>query len=188
MRRLALVDDEPLATSAERTAFADKQAAWETATAPVREQIAALEAPHRAKIMAEKRGYFPDYMQKIFDVPAAGRTPLEAQMVELASRQMVVESDDVAKRMDEAERHEHAACETVAKEHRAPPAPLPLATIRRDIRAAGPRHGDTGKNRGAINQVSSVCFRHRSRIYIRPAAAPGAAWALPAGWRAPKTH
>ena len=38
---LALVDDEPLATSAERPAFADKQAAWKTATAPVREYIAA---------------------------------------------------------------------------------------------------------------------------------------------------
>ncbi len=136
---LALVDDEPLATSAERAAFADKQAAWETATAPVREQIAALEAPHRAKIMAEKRGYFPDYMQKIFDVPAAGRTPLEAQMVELASRQMVVESDDVAKRMDEAERHEHAALrKRLREEHGAPPAPLPLATIGRDIGAQAP--------------------------------------------------
>ncbi len=105
---LALVDDEPLATGAERAAFVEKQAQWESATAALRNALAALEAPPRAKIVAERRGYFPDYMQKIFDMPAGGRTPLEAQMIELASRQLVVSSEEVAKRLVSDERKQHA--------------------------------------------------------------------------------
>ena len=100
----------------------------------LREQIAALEAPQRAKLMAEKRGVFPDYMQKIFDMPTVGRTPLEAQMIELASRQLVIGTDDVAKRMSKEQREEHAALRRrLREEHGAPPEPLPVATLARDI-------------------------------------------------------
>lgn len=131
---LALADDEPLATSVERAAFAEKQSQWETATAELRDQIAMLEAPHRAKILVEKRGVFPDYMQKIFDAPANNRTPLERQMIELASRQMVVSTEDVTKRLNKEQREAHAELRRrLREEHDAPPQPLPLATLARDI-------------------------------------------------------
>ncbi|HVU90448.1 MAG TPA: DUF1549 and DUF1553 domain-containing protein [Pirellulales bacterium] len=136
---LALTDDEPLATSAERAAFAEKQAQWETATATLRDEIAALEAPNREKLMAEKRGVFPDYMQKIFDTPVGGRTPLESQMIELASRQLVVSTEDVAKCMTKEQREAHAALRRrLREEHGAPPAPLPVATLARDIGEVAP--------------------------------------------------
>ncbi len=136
---LALDGDRPLASREAEVRYADELAAWQSATAATRQAIDELEAPYRAKILAEKRAVFPDYMKAILDVPADRRSPLEVQMAALAERQLFVTAEELSKQMSGDERK---AAERLQKELAgsgiARPAPLPHGMVARDIGSQAP--------------------------------------------------
>ncbi|MES2569218.1 MAG: DUF1549 and DUF1553 domain-containing protein, partial [Verrucomicrobiota bacterium] len=84
-------DDLSVATASQQAGYAEKLAAWELKTAPLREQIAILEAPYRKKAADEAIAKFPEETQALIHKPMVERTPLEHQLAELAYRQVQYE-------------------------------------------------------------------------------------------------
>lgn len=80
--------DRPAATQAERSAYAIALAEWESASASILKQIAAIEAPfkEKARLAAIKR--FPEDVQAMIEKPVAERTPYEHQVATLAFEQV----------------------------------------------------------------------------------------------------
>ncbi len=83
--------DSDAATRGERLAYDEKQTAWETKTAELRQKIADLEAKTRARTRDEAIKRFPDNIQAIFAKPENERTPLDLQLADLAYRQVIYE-------------------------------------------------------------------------------------------------
>ncbi len=75
----------------------EQQAAWETATAEIRGQLAALESPYLGKLRQDKTSLFPKETQRILGLPADQRSPLEAQLGYLTERQFEYTRDEMAK-------------------------------------------------------------------------------------------
>ncbi len=80
--------DLKLATPAERTQHAVKQAAWETATADLRKEIESLIAPERERLVRKAHEKFTEDLQAILDKPFAQRTPHERVLAGLCERQL----------------------------------------------------------------------------------------------------
>src|SRR5262245_16948025 len=80
----------------ELTAFREKQAKWEEATAEVRTKIAALIDPARKKIAGEYIDKYPPEIQAILAKPAAERTPYEGMMFAQAKPYILEISEDDA--------------------------------------------------------------------------------------------
>jgi hypothetical protein len=89
-------------TAARPEEAADRQvarAAWELATAPVRERIAELERPAREAAMRDAVAKFPPETQAILHKPEADRTPRERQLAELAFRQVTEEWTKIGEKL-----------------------------------------------------------------------------------------
>ncbi|MBI2824591.1 MAG: DUF1553 domain-containing protein [Planctomycetia bacterium] len=144
---LSFDEDAPLASREEETRYKERLTAWEAATNEVRKQMAELEAPYRAKIRAEKRVVFPDYVQVVLDTPVDRRAPLEVQMAALAERQLIVPTEELVKRMPAEDRAQWEELQTkltgcgVSR-----PTPLPRVMIAKDISAVAPPTVVPGKN------------------------------------------
>jgi hypothetical protein len=133
---LSQEDEQPLATAAAQSDYAERLRQWEDATSESRARLAEIEAPYRAKMRAEKRSVFPDYVQTMLDTPAGQRTPLERQMAELAERQLTLAPEDVLKKMKPADRDfAKELNQAIAQCGVARPEALPTGMIARD---AGP--------------------------------------------------
>lgn len=109
---LKLSEDEPLATREEQAEYDLREQRWQNQTRDLRRELAALEAPHRAKIRASKRSVFPDYVQAVLDAPPERRSPLERQMMVLTERQLVVDVKEVLASMNKEEQKEHEELQT----------------------------------------------------------------------------
>jgi hypothetical protein len=92
---LVLHDDRAAATPDEQEAYRTRLAGWEARTAPLRREIAALEEPYRTKAARRTIAKFPGDIQEMIRTPVEGRTPLEHQLAQLASRQVDYELDRI---------------------------------------------------------------------------------------------
>lgn len=127
-------DDSPVGTPETLAAAEAQLAAWRQATEPVRAKLEALEAPVRTKMRREQMAVFPKEVQAILDKPAAQRTPREAIVADLASKQIKYEEKDLSKRMAKEVQEEWTSLrkemEAVGVE---PPPELPVAMSVRDL-------------------------------------------------------
>lgn len=79
--------DLAYATEAERAEHARRVHEWEQATAPLREQVAALENPYLEKARVQSVTRYPKSIQAIIAKPADALTPYEQQLLYLANIQ-----------------------------------------------------------------------------------------------------
>ena len=92
-------DKRVVASTAEQNRHAEQLKQWEQATAEIREQIAALEAPYRTKAKQDAFEKFPADIQELLKAEDAKRTPHEQQIFEIAWRQVDYEYDGLDNRI-----------------------------------------------------------------------------------------
>jgi hypothetical protein len=132
-------DDVPLATAEQRAAYQEKLAAWEKATASIREQIEAIEKPLAKKAEREAIDKFPEDIAPLMKKPEAERSPLERQLYLLAYRQIDYELDHIERRANAEQKEKLIALrKELTKFDNLKPAPLPLASTVTDIGPESP--------------------------------------------------
>jgi len=83
--------DLTIATEGEIHDYDAKRAAWEQATASIREEIAKIEAPYREKLKNTAINRFPEDVQAMTRKPHSERSPYEDQIAYLVLRQVDAE-------------------------------------------------------------------------------------------------
>ncbi len=127
------------ATTEEKAAHTLKLAAWEAATATLRADIAAIEAPYRAKAREDAIDKFPPELQVMIRKPAAARTPHEHQLAELAYRQVTYEYDRLEKSLKPADKDRVLALRReLAKSDALKPPPLPVTSAVTEVGPVAP--------------------------------------------------
>lgn len=142
--------DLKLATKEAERAFAEKQAAWEAATANIRAKMDALAGPLLEK---NKRTAFERHREDIeamMNKPVDGRTALEHQLATLAYRQVLHEVDifnplTALKKKEDKEAYKTLAEELKKYDH-LKPAPLPDAFVATDAGPVAPPNPMKGKD------------------------------------------
>ncbi len=124
----AVYKDMEFATEAERKGFKDQTAAVLAKVAPLKKQIAEIEAPARVKAEAEKKAKLPAETRAAFDVPADKRTPEQKKLVDAAKPVIKVTWDEVLAALSSDERATRVKLrdQQFAEEEKLPP-PLPTA-------------------------------------------------------------
>ncbi len=134
--------DLKLATPAEKTAHAAKQAAWETAAKPLRDEIEALIAPERDRLVKRAYEKFTDDLQAILDKPFASRTPHERVLAVLCERQLDYEIEryepQKSLKTPEAKKRYAELQAELKKFDAVKPAPLPDAFVATDAARTAP--------------------------------------------------
>ncbi|MBL9186549.1 MAG: DUF1549 domain-containing protein [Opitutaceae bacterium] len=134
--------DLKLATPAEQAAHAQKQAAWETATAGIRRQIEELIGAERARLVRRAHERFTDDIQAMMDKPVARRDPLEHVLATIAERQLdyEIERYDPQKALKTPEsKQRYAELQAELKKFDdLKPAPLPEAFVATDAGRTAP--------------------------------------------------
>lgn len=132
-------DDRVIATEAQRQAFAEKAASWETATADIRREIAELEVPYRQSTATEAITKFPDEIQEMIRKPVGERSPLEHQLAELAYRQVTYEHDRIERKFQgESKEKLFALRKQLAAFDKLRPEPLPVPMTTTDVGPVAP--------------------------------------------------
>jgi hypothetical protein len=127
-------DDLIAATETERKNHAEKLQKWEKETATIREEIAKIEAPYRAKVAEAAIIKFPEDIQRMIRKSPAERTPLEHQFAELAYRQVDYEFERIERNLKGADKERYLALKReLAKFEHLKPAPLPAALAASDL-------------------------------------------------------
>ncbi|MFN3649668.1 MAG: PSD1 and planctomycete cytochrome C domain-containing protein [Armatimonadota bacterium] len=92
-------NDIPLVPAEQLERYRRELARWEAETRPVREKLAALEAPYREKLLRDKRMPFTEEVQEAIDTPAAKRTALQWQLFLKVAPQIELKDEDVGTAM-----------------------------------------------------------------------------------------
>ncbi|QNN21214.1 DUF1549 domain-containing protein [Planctomycetales bacterium ZRK34] len=132
-------DDVAPVTPQRRKEYEAKLAEWEQKTQEIRDQIAEIEAPYRAKATKNMLDYFTEELQAMWRKPAEERTPYEEQLAYLIDRQ-VVDAVDKALRRIKGENKEKldALGEQLKEFDKLKPAPLPPAMTASDVGVQAP--------------------------------------------------
>ncbi len=166
-------DDVPLATPEQRGSHAAKLKAWEGATAAIRAEIEAVEAPYKAKGEKTQVGRFPEDIQAMIRKPVAGRTPLEHQLAELAYRQVYFDYGRIEKKMSDADKHKVAALRRSLLEFdRLKPPPLPVGLTVTDVGPVAPPTA-LPKKAAAVVEPGVLTLLDEKPLAV-PTPAPGA--------------
>ena len=88
--------DQPIAPKAELEAFETAKKAVERKAAPLREQLAALEAPYRKSLTEQKQAMLTAGVRAVMAVPEAKRTPAQKRLVQGLQNSLRVTWEDVA--------------------------------------------------------------------------------------------
>ena len=130
-------DDLDLATPEQETEYQEKLATWKKETAEIRQQIDAIEAPHKKTAAEGAIAKFPPETQALIHKSVAQRTPLEQQLAELAYRQVTYEFDHLLNKMKGADKDKLVALyKQLSSFDKDKPASLPQAFCVTDV---GPR-------------------------------------------------
>jgi hypothetical protein len=127
-------EDRVVADDETQRAYAEKMREWEVATETLRQQIAAIEAPYRAKAADQAIGRFPPDTESFARKPANERSSFEQQIAYLIERQVDFEYgrlDDVIKGEDKEKRL--ALKKELATLDHLKPKELPRAMTVRDV-------------------------------------------------------
>ncbi|MFO0911228.1 MAG: PSD1 and planctomycete cytochrome C domain-containing protein, partial [Isosphaeraceae bacterium] len=136
---IQLRDATPVAREEEQRTYEARLAAWEKATAGIRAQIEAIEAPHRVEAARSAIRKLPEDIRPLFDRPIDQLTPLERQLVELGARQVDYEYSRLDTFMKGAEKEKYLALRKALASHDPiKPKPLPTALTAGDIGREAP--------------------------------------------------
>lgn len=135
-------DDLVAASDAEQSSYREQLAAWEQATAKIRDELAALEAKHREAARRSAIEKFPDDIQQMILTSPHERAPFATLLAELAGRQIGFEYARLDTRIKGDDKEKRLA---LLKELSAfdaqKPAPLPTPMAVTDVgREAPPTH------------------------------------------------
>jgi mono/diheme cytochrome c family protein len=131
-----LFQEAEVASPEQRKSYDKKYSAWAAKTAHIREKIAHIEDPIRARSEKEAVKKFPPETQALIARPAAERTPYEQQIVDLAWRQVSYEYQDKrfdARVKEPAKSHRNTLLAELNKFRADKPEPLPRAPIATDV-------------------------------------------------------
>lgn len=132
-------DKRVVASTAEQSSHTEQLKQWEAATADIREKIAALEAPHRAKAKQDAFEKFPADIQELLKAEDAKRTPHEQQVFEIAWRQVDYEYDGLDNRIKGDDKEKLLALRReLAKHDGLKPKALPTALVVTDVSNEAP--------------------------------------------------
>ncbi len=129
-------DDVPAATPQACSDYREKMKTWEEKTADLRRQIDEIEKPYvdaAAKAFIAK---FPVDVEPLFSKSESERTPLEAQLVRLAGRQIIEEGGkvDFPKKLKGDEKTKWEGLKKqLAEQEKTKPLPLPEAMMVSDV-------------------------------------------------------
>ncbi len=128
-----------VATAAEQRAYAEQLQGWERATAKLRSELDALEAPYRDKAAKSAIEKFPEDIQAMIRKPAAERLPLEQQLADLAYRQVTYEFDRLERNFKGDEKEKILALRReLAQQDTLKPPPLPRSQTVTDVGPQAP--------------------------------------------------
>jgi Protein of unknown function (DUF1553)/Protein of unknown function (DUF1549) len=129
--------DVDFATPAERDARKKEAEALDAKTAPIAKQIAAIDAPYRAKIGREKRDRLEPKYREALDTPAEKRTPEQKKLATDSGALLKVTWDEILAAMTPEDREKRAALREQLHnlEARTPP-PAPAAWAIRNEKPA----------------------------------------------------
>ena len=132
-------DKRVVASTGEQSSHAEQLKQWEQATAAIREQISALEAPYRAKARQDAFEKFPADIQELLKAEDAKRTPHEQQVFEIAWRQVDYEYDGLDNRIKGDDKEKLLALRReLAKHDGLKPETLPTALVVTDVSNEAP--------------------------------------------------
>ncbi|HEV3167225.1 MAG TPA: DUF1549 and DUF1553 domain-containing protein [Isosphaeraceae bacterium] len=77
--------DRPIATEAEEKAYSEARKAVEAKVAPLKKELADLEAPYRKTLREQKEGMLTEVEKQVMATPAKDRTPAEKKVAEGAN-------------------------------------------------------------------------------------------------------
>lgn len=127
-------DDLVAATEAEKQAYTEDLAEWESATADIREKIEKLTEPYNAKKWKSTVDKFPLDIQACFHMPVEERTSWQNQMAYLVSRQFLEEGGGPLKSMSKEDKKAYDALQEQLAEHEhLKPQPLPQVMAATDF-------------------------------------------------------
>jgi mono/diheme cytochrome c family protein len=132
-------EDIPLASREAVAAHERAVAEWNERARPVREQLAALEAPHREKLLKSKRMPFPKEVLEAVDTPAARRTALQWQLFLKVEPQLAIDSAEMGKAMKGEEKTRWDALRAELDRLAPRPADLPRALGITDVGREAPK-------------------------------------------------
>ena len=127
-------DDIPAASAAERKAFQQQQDKWLAATAEIRAELDAMNAPFALRAAESAITKFPPDIEAMMRKPVAERDPLEAQLAALAWNQVTIEQEKVSTKVkdEQKERYEELVAK-LAKFEDLKPKALPSAMTVTDV-------------------------------------------------------
>ncbi len=132
-------DNLVAATEAEKRDHAAKLGEWEKKTAPLRAEIATIEAKYRSAAMKDAIEKFPEDIQAMILKPIDTRTPLEHQLAELAYRQVYYEYDRLDRKLKGEDKERMLTLRKQLTAHDTlQPAPLPAVLAVSDVGRIAP--------------------------------------------------
>jgi len=149
--------DLKLATAEEKARHAEKQAAWDAATAELRREIEALVGPERNRLVKRAHARFTDDIQEMMNKPVPQRLPLEHVLATIAERQLDYEIERYEpqkslKTPEAKKRYAELQVELKKFDHMKPE-PLPEAFVATDAGRSAPVTIMKGR-RGAEREVA----------------------------------
>jgi mono/diheme cytochrome c family protein len=166
-------DDIVLSSPQELADHAARLKVWETKTAAIRADLAALEQPYRGRAMEVATIKFPADIMTMLRKPAAQRTPLEAQLAELAYRQVDYELDHLERSIKGADKERRLALlRQLAEFDAIKPAPPAIALAATDVGPSAPPTTIPKKPGGPIEPGFPTILREQPAAIVRPPTAP----------------
>jgi hypothetical protein len=144
---MAAKDDHLLVPPAAREQYRQQLAQWEEKTRAIREQMEAIEAPHRKAIVQDYFEKYPPEIQAILNKPENERNPFERQMAWKArqyldpqSHEYIADSSAVAGKIKgEARRRWQELKKQLDEFAELRPGPMPVASVMTDLGPEAPR-------------------------------------------------
>ncbi len=101
--------DLDIATADEQAAYRKAIAAIGAQTAPIKKELAALEAPYRQKLAVAKRAALDPHFREALDLPLVKRTPEQVKLAGQAQTLLKITWDEVVAALTPADRERRAA-------------------------------------------------------------------------------
>src|SRR5262249_21673181 len=132
-------DDAPVGTPQQLADYRQRMQEWEQQTAELRQKMEQLEEPQRRQLAAKKRMRFVEDYQKLLDIPASERSPLQQQLWSMMVKQVDVDSKEVVKAMKpEVKQQWEDLSKQMDELNKLKPGPLPTVLAMTDVGPAAP--------------------------------------------------
>ncbi|HND52744.1 MAG TPA: PSD1 and planctomycete cytochrome C domain-containing protein, partial [Pirellulaceae bacterium] len=166
-------DDLPIASAEAIAEYHERLRDWESKTAEIRAEIAALEGPIRERTTQAAIDKFPKDIRPMLRKGKDGREPFEHQLAELAQRQVVMEHNNLkmdTKLKDEPKDRWKELQKRLAEYEQDKPAPLPTIQAATDVGAVAPPTYIQGTRGGAPIAPGFLSVLDPTDVTVQPAA------------------